>query len=127
MITLGKLENGTVVDTAVADPENIPSFLSEWEVLPDGIGIGATFDGQTWTPYAGPQPPTPAELDAMADALVDEVFEQSKDAVRVMGETLAELIFVISNGQPPQNITQQQARTWVRSTFRDKYRGLIDT
>jgi hypothetical protein len=72
-----------------------------------------------------PQPPTQEELDAMADALADQVMQQSKDAMRAMGETLAEVVFRVSNGTVPQNVTEAQARTWVRDTFRAKYRALL--
>lgn len=72
-----------------------------------------------------PQLPTQQELDAMADALADAVLQQNKDAMRAMGETLAEVIWRVSNGTVPQNVTEAQARTWVRDTFRAKYRALF--
>lgn len=69
--------------------------------------------------------PTSAELDAMADKVADEVMIQSKNAMRAMGETLAEVVFRVSNGTVPQNVTEAQARAWVRDTFCAKYRALL--
>lgn len=70
-------------------------------------------------------PPTSEELDAIADEVADQVITQSRDATRALGETLAEVVWRVSNGTVPQNITEQQARTWVRDTFRAKYRALL--
>lgn len=78
-----------------------------------------------YVPPPPPEPPTQAELDAIADALADAVLRQNKDAMRAMGETLAEVVFRVSNGTVPQNVTEAQARTWVRDTFRAKYRALL--
>lgn len=78
-----------------------------------------------YVPPEPPPPPSPEELDALADAIADSVMEQNKDAMRAIGETLAEVIFRISNGTVPQNITEGQARQWVKQTFRDKCRNLI--
>lgn len=70
-------------------------------------------------------PPTPEELDAIADAVADQIITQGRDSIRALGETLAEVVWRVSNGTVPQNITEQQARTWVRDTFRAKYRALL--
>ena len=87
--------------------------------------IDANTGERTEVEYPDPTPPTPAELDAIADALADRVLTQQKDVTRAIGETLAEVIWRVSNGTVPQNITEAQARTWVRDTFRDKYRALL--
>jgi len=71
------------------------------------------------------QPPTAAELDALADAVADKVMTEAKDAMRAMGLTLAEVVFRVSNGTIPQGITETQARTWIRDTFRQNYRSLL--
>lgn len=82
------------------------------------------WNGSQWVENI-PAPPTNAELDAQAEEVANEVMEQNLGVVRVIGEVLAEVIFRVSNSQVPQNITEQQARTWVRNAIRDKYRDLL--
>jgi len=70
-------------------------------------------------------PPTAAELDAIADAMAAALMEQRADTTRAIGLTIAEIVFRISNGTVPQGITEAQARTWVRDSFRQHYRSLF--
>lgn len=76
-------------------------------------------------PPRAPKPPTAAELDALADAVADSVMTQSEDVTRAIGETLAEVVFRVSNGTVPQNLTEANAQKFVRDTFRAKYRALL--
>lgn len=105
-----------------ASPDDAEDFGRELYARAIAGEFGAVAD---YVPPPDPQPPTQAELDAIADEVADAVITQSKDALRALGETLAEVVWRVSNGTVPANITEQQARTWVRDTFRAKYRALL--
>jgi len=51
--------------------------------------------------------------------------EQSLDATRAIGLTLAEVVWRVSNSSVPENITRVQANTFVKDSIRDNYRGLL--
>jgi hypothetical protein len=84
------IENGTVINIAVASPE----FAAQqgWIECPEGVGIGWTFDGDTPVPPV-PQPvPVPASVDnaqarmaliqsGIAIATVDAAIAAIPDAV----------------------------------------------
>ena len=43
------IKNGIVTDCIVVDPANIPSFASSLPTIPDGFGIGDSYDGKAFT------------------------------------------------------------------------------
>lgn len=54
------IENGVVVNMAVASPEFAAS--QGWIAVPDGVGIGWSYDGQTFIVPPPPAEPTPAPV-----------------------------------------------------------------
>lgn len=47
---LAKIENGTVVNVVDVDALAIPAEMSDWPVIPEGIGIGWSYDGEAFDP-----------------------------------------------------------------------------
>jgi len=61
----------------------------------------------------------------IAEAVAKKELDEGKTATKAIGMVLAEVVFRVSNGTIPQNITRAQARTWVRDTFKENYQSLL--
>lgn len=64
-MNLAQIENGTVVNIIVVDPDSVPEWALGWPVA-DGIGIGWTVTDDGFSPPPGP---TPEELRALMPKL----------------------------------------------------------
>jgi len=65
------------------------------------------------------QPPTPAELDALADKVSEAVIAQNRQWA-ALGMVMADLVAA------QFNMTQAEARQEVRTRFRSYYRALLE-
>ncbi len=65
---LAQIEGGIVVNVAEVAPGSIPDFMADWPELPEGAGIGWTWDGEAFSPPAGPS--------------AEELLAEAKDSAR---------------------------------------------
>ena len=68
--TYAEIENGIVTNAVVCDDSEF-ALSQGWIELPDGYGIGASFDGEKWiksviTEVPTPIPPQPSKAELLA-------------------------------------------------------------
>lgn len=94
-MALTKKVNGVEV---VCGPAEEQAILNEWA--------------------ANAEPPTAAELDAVAEKMADQMLEQDAK-MKALGLVMADLV------QASFNLSQSEARQEVKTRFRDYYRALL--
>ena len=110
--------------TGQPPPEVIAAYPSGTIEVPLKPGPFYDWNGAAWVENI-PAPPTSGELDQLAEEFSAQLMEQSLDATRAIGLTLAEVVWRVSNSSVPENITRVQANTFVKDSIRDNYRGLL--
>lgn len=101
------IENGVVVNIAEAEPE----FAAEkgWIELPDGIGIGCTYDGESFSqPEANAASPSSSDVDTERDRRVAAGFDfngvrfqtRPEDRENMAGASLVALAAMTAGAQP---------------------------
>lgn len=94
-------------------------FSSTEESYPDFHSQLEGADPAEYVAPPPPEPPTAAELDALADVVAEQVLEQNAQ-MKAIGLVMADLV------EATFNVSQNVARQQVKTRFRNYYRSLIE-
>lgn len=112
-----EVENGNVKTVAIFNSDDIPYQFETWVVCPEGVVVGWTYNGNTFSPPAV-VPPTSEELDALAEQVSEDFLNQDLKT-KALALVLADMIENVFN------VSQSEARQQVRTRFKNYYRGLL--